>query len=284
MLQRFTQATAAAAGAAAIATGVLAFATGTADAAPIGTIAFVPDHGKDDTPIDMSLSGVCPEEATNLIVTVRGSGFPDDYIVVGNTAVTAFGVQDGRLRVPLRLHMRGYADEVGFPTLQGDYRFTVTCRLAFGSTTFGDFDGAIRFTSGTDWVTAPGGGQTTPPATSPPPTSPPSTSPPPTSPPPSSPPPTSESPTPDPTDTSADGGDTVGISTTVNGGNGGSGGSSGGGTGGGTGGGSMPGTGDDSAKLAFLAALLVFLGSLAVWAVRERRPLPPVIWPDGDRP
>ncbi|MEV6110131.1 Ig-like domain-containing protein [Streptomyces sp. NPDC051940] len=137
----------AAALAAVLAGGVLAAPT--ASAAPIGTLSFSPATGADTTPIDMTTSGLCPETATNTIVSVRGSGFPDDYIVVGNTDLTAYPVQNGGMRIPLRLHMRGYADEVGFQTLQGRYDFTVTCRLAFGSTTFGEFTGSIWFTSNT---------------------------------------------------------------------------------------------------------------------------------------
>ncbi|MFF2850655.1 Ig-like domain repeat protein [Streptomyces sp. NPDC058001] len=122
-----------------------------AQAAEIGTISINPKTGTDDSGIDFSTSGACPDTASNVIVSVKGSGFPaEGQNVVGNAPIETFNTTaDGGMNIPLTSTMRDYANIAGFSTLQGKYDFTVTCRTAFNGTSLGDFTGAIWFTSNT---------------------------------------------------------------------------------------------------------------------------------------
>ncbi|MGW3953461.1 Ig-like domain repeat protein [Streptomyces sp. NPDC004752] len=125
-------------------------ATG-AEAASLGTLDVGPPTGTDTSGITLTTSGACPSPATNLIVSVTGSGFPSDgKIVVSNSPISTYQTaQNDGIVVPLTQTMRDYANEAGSPTLQGRYDFTLTCRGAFGSATYGDFGAPIWFTSET---------------------------------------------------------------------------------------------------------------------------------------
>ncbi|GGJ12660.1 Ig-like domain-containing protein [Streptomyces brasiliensis] len=136
-----------------LAAGSLALGTGGASADVLGGMAVDPATGADTSGILLTTAGQCPQPATNLIVTVRGAGFPaEGQIVVGNSPIDIYpATQNGGFAVPLTETMRDYASEAGFTTLQGRYDFTLTCRMPFGSTTYGDFTAPIWFTSDTTY-------------------------------------------------------------------------------------------------------------------------------------
>ncbi|MEV4993015.1 Ig-like domain-containing protein [Streptomyces niveus] len=122
-----------------------------AQAAGIGTLDINPKTGTDESGIDFSTSGACPETASYVIVSVKGSGFPaEGQNVVGNAPIETYNTTAaGGMLIPLSSTMRDYANIAGFSVLEGEYDFTVTCRTAFNGTSLGDFTGAIWFTSNT---------------------------------------------------------------------------------------------------------------------------------------
>ncbi|SCF79207.1 Ig-like domain-containing protein [Streptomyces sp. MnatMP-M17] len=137
-------------------TAVAVFAAGlvvapSAQAAEIGTIDINPKTGTDESGIDFATSGACPDTASYVIVSVKGSGFPaEGQNVVGNAPIETYNTTAaGGMLIPLSSTMRDYANIAGFSTLQGEYAFTVTCRTAFNGTSLGDFNGSIWFTSNT---------------------------------------------------------------------------------------------------------------------------------------
>ncbi|MEW2397002.1 Ig-like domain repeat protein [Streptomyces sp. NPDC046862] len=134
-----------------LATGALALGAGGAEADVLGSMEVSPATGTDTSGITLTTAAPCPDPATNLIVAVKGSGFPaDGQIVVGNSPTSAYqAAPNGGIVVPLTQTMRDYANTAGFSTLQGRYDFTLTCRGAFGSTAYGDFTAPIWFTSNT---------------------------------------------------------------------------------------------------------------------------------------
>ncbi|MFJ4845268.1 MULTISPECIES: Ig-like domain-containing protein [unclassified Streptomyces] len=136
-----------------LAAGALALGTSGARADVVGTMKVTPSTGSDTQGISLSTSAPCPEPATNLIVSVKGAGFPaEGQYVVGNSEIAIYNpTPDGGFEVPLTETMRDYASEAGFSTLQGRYDFTLTCRKAFGDATFGDFTTSIWFTSNTHY-------------------------------------------------------------------------------------------------------------------------------------
>ncbi|MGW7523303.1 Ig-like domain repeat protein [Streptomyces sp. NPDC054783] len=137
--------------AAVLVAGAISLGASGAEAASLGTLDVGPATGTDTTGITLTTSGPCPSPATNLIVSVTGSGFPaGGQNVVGNSPVSAYQTtSNGGIVVPLTQTMRDYANTAGFTTLQGRYDFTLTCRGAFGSATYGDFGAPIWFTSNT---------------------------------------------------------------------------------------------------------------------------------------
>jgi hypothetical protein len=137
--------------AALLAAGTLTLATGSARADAPGTMEVTPATGSDTSGITLTTTGTCPDPATNLIVSVKGAGFPaDGQNVVSNSPISTYAVSpEGGIVVPLTSTMRDYASTAGFTELHGRYDFTLTCRAAFGSTTFGDFTAPIWFTSNT---------------------------------------------------------------------------------------------------------------------------------------
>lgn len=122
-----------------------------AHAADIGTAAVTPATGSDTSSMTLTTSGACPANATNIIVSVTGAGFPaGGQNVVGNSPIDTYGsTPDGGLVIPLSQTMRDYANTAGFTTLTGKYSFLVTCRTAFNGTSLGDFPAGVWFTSNT---------------------------------------------------------------------------------------------------------------------------------------
>ncbi|MEU3921713.1 Ig-like domain-containing protein [Streptomyces sp. NPDC029004] len=122
-----------------------------AHAADIGTAVITPATGSDVSSMTLTTSGPCPANATNVIVSVTGSGFPaGGQNVVGNSPISTYGsTADGGLIIPLSQTMRDYANTAGFTNLTGKYSFQVTCRTAFNGTSLGDFPAAVWFTSNT---------------------------------------------------------------------------------------------------------------------------------------
>ncbi|SNT03669.1 Ig-like domain-containing protein [Actinacidiphila glaucinigra] len=137
--------------------GIAVAAAGTARAEVIGSMEVAPATGTDLSGISMTTSAPCPEEATNLIVKVRGAGFPaEGQNVVGNSDIAIYpAAPGGGFSVPLMQTMRDYAKDAGFDELKGRYDFTLTCRKAFGADTYGDFTTAIWFTSNTAYQSTP---------------------------------------------------------------------------------------------------------------------------------
>ncbi|MCF3133794.1 hypothetical protein [Streptomyces olivochromogenes] len=252
-----------------------------AHAAAGGKLEVGPAKGKDTETMTLTSAGACPSNATNLIVSVTGSGFPaDGKVVVGNSPLGTYGTTPaGGYVVPLTETMRDYANEAGFQKLQGRYDFTLTCRTAFNGTSLADFTAPIWFTSNTDYQsTDPNGGSTTTPSAStthsgsatPSDTATPTDTAEPTD--------TGEpTDTSEPTDTAApsDSATTGDSGGSTSGGAGGSGGSEGIGTnvngGSGGGGGSLAHTGANAALLGSAAAALVLVGGVLVQSVRRRR-------------
>ncbi|MFJ3903010.1 Ig-like domain repeat protein [Streptomyces sp. NPDC090025] len=122
-----------------------------ASAAEIGTASVTPATGSDTSSMSLTTTGACPANATNIIVSVTGSGFPAaGQNVVGNSPITTYGTTpDGGLVIPLSQTMRDYANTAGFTNLTGKYTFQVTCRTAFNGTSLGDFPASVWFTSNT---------------------------------------------------------------------------------------------------------------------------------------
>ncbi|WP_405984760.1 hypothetical protein [Streptomyces sp. NBC_00872] len=136
---------------------------------PLGTLKVDPATGTDTSGVSLTTSAACPAEADYVIVKVAGKGFPaEGQNVVGNSPISIYQVVGDGYEVPLSETMRDYANTAGFKTLEGRYDFTVTCRNAFGETTYGDFTGSIWFTSNTVYRdTDPAGPSDPPTSTSP---------------------------------------------------------------------------------------------------------------------
>ncbi|MEV6005972.1 Ig-like domain-containing protein [Streptomyces sp. NPDC051976] len=147
-----------------LAAGTVALATGAAQADVPGAMGVFPATGTDTSGMQLTTAGPCPADATNLIVSVTGSGFPAaGQNVVSNSPISTYSnTPDGGIVVPLTQTMRDYASTAGFSTLQGRYDFTLTCRAAFGSATYGGFGASVWFTSNTAYqTTAPAVATTT---------------------------------------------------------------------------------------------------------------------------
>ncbi|GGJ12676.1 hypothetical protein GCM10010121_023860 [Streptomyces brasiliensis] len=249
-----------------------------------GTLEVAPTTGKNDDGMSLTTSGPCPDTATNIIVSVKGKGFPaEGQNVVGNSPVGTYPTaENGGLRVPLSETMQDYAATAGFTKLEGRYDFTVTCRTAFNPTSLADFTAPIWFTSDTDYTATDPGVPSTSPTASDTTTATPSNTvepsdtslPSDTATPSDSTEPTDTGEPTDsvsPSDTSAaDGGATGGdsgdsggsldVSTDVNGGA----------SGGGSGSGSLAATGVDAGALGAVSAALVLAGVLVVRRARAR--------------
>lgn len=284
------------------------FTAPAAHADAVGTLTVTPHTGLDSSGISLQTSALCPDPATNLIVTVKGSGFPAaGQNVVSNSPLATYNAAGSGFTVPLTQTMRDYANTAGFTTLQGRYDFTLTCRTAFNPTSLGDFTGAIWFTSDTTFQDTDPNGPTTPPTTTGTPTGTPTSTPTDTGTPTGTPTDTgtptgtpsdtpidtptdtatpSDTPTDTPTDTASPTGAPTGTSAAgggsgtpgTSGTSGGSGSGSGGSqdvsttvSGGSNGGGSLAATGTNAATLGSVAAVLVLAGGAAVLQTRRRR-------------
>ncbi|MYZ40955.1 MULTISPECIES: Ig-like domain-containing protein [unclassified Streptomyces] len=144
-------------GAVGVLSGLVLLGAPVAQADTLGTLTPSPATGTDTSGVNLRTSGTCPEPADHILVSVTGAGFPaEGQNVVGNSDISIYPVVGDGFEVPLTETMRDYANTAGFKTLEGRYEFTVTCRKAFGSTTYGDFKGSIWFTSNTAYQsTAP---------------------------------------------------------------------------------------------------------------------------------
>jgi hypothetical protein len=122
----------------------------------LGTMTATPATGADDDAMSFTTSGGCTGGGTNLIMSVTGEGFPATGTqVVGNSAISVFQqTAAGGYVVPLSNTMRFFAQQAGITALSGEYDFTLTCRNAFGATTFGSYVGKIYFTSPTSYTSS----------------------------------------------------------------------------------------------------------------------------------
>ena len=117
---------------------------------PVGTLSISSPTGLDNDPISVTTSGAC-DNGAYLIGSVSGAGFPDGgYGVVPNSTITTYTENaNGGYTVPLLDTMRAFAATNSIAALSGKYTFTITCRNAFGATTYGSFTGSIWFTDPT---------------------------------------------------------------------------------------------------------------------------------------
>jgi hypothetical protein len=137
------------------ATTVIGAATAHADT-QLGTMTATPATGADNDAMSFTTSGGCTAGGTNLIMSVTGQGFPATGTqVVGNSAISVYQqTAAGGYVVPLSNTMRFFAQQAGITALSGEYDFTLTCRNAFGATTFGSYVGKIWFTSPTSYTSS----------------------------------------------------------------------------------------------------------------------------------
>ncbi|MFG2821217.1 Ig-like domain-containing protein [Kitasatospora sp. NPDC048365] len=124
-----------------------------ADSPVIGTATVNPATGSDTELINLVTSATCPG-GTNLQALVFGQGFPAaGYGVTPNSAQSIYPVDaQGRMSIPLSDTMASFAQKNGFSTLSGKYEFHVRCQAKIGATYFGDFVGAVWFTSPTAYT------------------------------------------------------------------------------------------------------------------------------------
>lgn len=133
-----------------VALGVLApVAPAPAVADPIGGVIVIPGAGTDLTAMRLRTSAGCPAEATAFYAKMRGHGFPADGQVV--TANTKAGMSHSiGFDVYVALIMRDYATE-NRTTLAGGYDVTVYCVNRLTLQSYGEFTGALQFTTPTTY-------------------------------------------------------------------------------------------------------------------------------------
>ena len=137
-----------------LAVGLVGVATMSASAATIGTIEITPATGNIDSTVTMKTAALCPG-GTNIQGYITGAGFP-----AAGQAVTQNGpqsvVETGTgYTVPLLGTLRDTANLVSPPVVySGTYTLTLTCKNAFGPTTFGDFTNTLTFSNATDYTAA----------------------------------------------------------------------------------------------------------------------------------
>ncbi|WP_051943503.1 Ig-like domain-containing protein [Streptacidiphilus rugosus] len=134
-------------------TGML-FAAGAAHADTVlGGMTATPASGADTDGMSFTTDGACPG-GTNLLMSVTGQGFPATGTnVVGNSPLSIYQqTASGGYVVPLNNTMNFFAKQAGITALSGEYDFTLSCRNAFGATTFGSYVGKIWFTSPTTYT------------------------------------------------------------------------------------------------------------------------------------
>lgn len=115
--------------------------------------------------IDLEADGSCPEEATNVVVTMSQAGFPADTVIVGNNSLEAL---EGKAIAVVSFSFKDLALTSAVPLpLSGTGTIRLQCIDTFGTQSFQDFSRQITFTptTGEDstWQMAPlGDGSPTP--------------------------------------------------------------------------------------------------------------------------
>lgn len=150
---------------------MVATSTGTASAAPIGTLSFysgVNDlvfNNQNDT-FAFQTDGACPTSptlSTNFLIRVTGPGLPAAPATLvniqGNTAASTVGsITDGAFDGPVQQTLAGFATVQAQPggfLGAGTYTMELVCRTAFQSASLGDYVGQFTVTgSGASSVVA----------------------------------------------------------------------------------------------------------------------------------
>lgn len=122
---------------------------GPALADPIGGVIVIPGTGTNLDEIRLRTSAGCPAQANAYYASMRGHGFaPDGQIVTANTKA---GLSHSHgFDVWVGLIMRDYATK-NRTTLTGRYDITVYCIDHITLRSYGDFTGALAFTSPTTY-------------------------------------------------------------------------------------------------------------------------------------
>lgn len=133
-----------------LALGVLAPTTAPpAQADPIGGLLVIPGSGTNLEPIRLRTSAGCPTQATAYYTTMRGHGFPPDGQTVTSNTQAGLSHKAG-FDVYVALVMQDYANE-NRSTLSGRYDITVYCSDHLTQKSYGEFTGALDFTSPTTY-------------------------------------------------------------------------------------------------------------------------------------
>jgi hypothetical protein len=115
----------------------------------IGGLIVIPGTGSDLTAMRLRTSAGCPTEAKAFYAKMRGHGFPADGQVI--TANTKAGMSHTiGFDAYVALIMRDYATE-NRTTLAGRYDITAYCVNRTGQQSYGEFTGALEFTSPTTY-------------------------------------------------------------------------------------------------------------------------------------
>ena len=116
-------------------------------AASGGTLTFFPSASIDLAAIKARTSAGCPTPADSYMAVAKGHGFPADGQIV--TTPTAAGMsRTAGFDVYFAQTMKDFAAD-NKTTLQGRYDVAVYCIDAFTGTRYGEFTGALTFTSPT---------------------------------------------------------------------------------------------------------------------------------------
>jgi len=120
-----------------------------AHAESIGGLIIHPGQSLDIESIRVHTSAGCPRQADAYYAMVTGYGFPPDGQVV--TPNTAAGMSHtAGFDVYFQQTMKDFAT-ANNTTLQGEYQVTVYCIDSFALNSFGEFTGAMRFTTPTEY-------------------------------------------------------------------------------------------------------------------------------------
>lgn len=131
-------------------------ATGADAAYSNDSLAITPATGSDATAPVVNTSGPCPASATNLQVRIAGPGFATFAGAVGNSSISAYGVNgQGGYTVPFSSTLRDIGNtQAPVVSYLGRYTVTLFCRTATNATSLKDFTGFINFTSANTAYTA----------------------------------------------------------------------------------------------------------------------------------
>jgi hypothetical protein len=133
-----------------------------AAAARLGGITVTPANSIDTAPIRVRTSAGCPARADNYYAVARGHGFPPAGQIVTTPTAAGLSHRDG-FDVYFGETMKDFAAD-NHTTLTGRYDVTVFCTDSFTRTSFGEFTGALTFTTPTRYVSAGGAATTARPA------------------------------------------------------------------------------------------------------------------------